>query len=348
MQRLPHCLLGIALLSLALPGPRAQGQVTPSTPDAESPARPMDGAEHWAFQPLRQVALPVVRHHDWGANAVDAFILHRLEAEGLSPAPAADKRTLLRRVTFDLTGLPPTPDEIADFLTDESPLAYSRVVDRLLASPAYGERWGRHWLDVVRYADARDLIQLPAESDFREAWRYRDWVVQAFNSDLPYDRFISCQIAGDLLQPADPHEIDVGALVATGLLSIADFVPGDVDKTQMIADYVNDQIDVVGRAVLGLTLGCARCHDHKYDPITIEDYYSLAGIFFSTRLIPSPVKGNTPLVRVPLLPPARVQEIEAEAARAKQRLAVLPGEIATFEERVFHEWMEQRIARETA
>ena len=212
----------------------------------------------------------------------------------------ADKRTLLRRATFDLTGLPPTPEEIDAFLADESPEAFARVVDRLLASPHYGERWGRHWLDVVRYADARDLIQLPAASDFREAWRYRDWVVDAFNRDLPYADFVRFQIAGDLLPPPRPGGINKDGLVATGLLAIADFVPGDVDKDQMIADYVNDQIDVVGRAFLGLTLACARCHDHKFDPISTEDYYALAGIFFSTRLIPGPVPGNTPLVRVPL------------------------------------------------
>ncbi|MSU33697.1 MAG: DUF1553 domain-containing protein [Pedosphaera sp.] len=160
------------------------------------------------------------------------------------------------------------------------------------------------------------MIQFPVESDFREAWRYRDWVVDAHNRDLPYGEFMRLQIAGDLLQPKDPEQVDTDALVATGLLAIADFVPGDVDKDQMIADYVNDQIDVVGRAFLGLTLGCARCHDHKFDPISIQDYYALAGIFFSTRLIPSPVLGNTPLVRVPLLPRAEVERIEARKKRA--------------------------------
>ncbi len=172
-------------------------------------------------------------------------------------------------------------------------------IDRLLASPRYGERWGRHWLDVVRYADARDLIQLPAESDFREAWRYRDWVVDAFNRDLPYTEFIRYQVAGDLLPAPSPGGINKDGLIATGMLAIADFVPGDVDKDQMIADYVNDQIDVVSKAFLGVSIACARCHDHKFDPISTEDYYALAGIFFSTRLIPGPVAGNTPLVRVP-------------------------------------------------
>ena len=232
--------------------------------------------KHWAFEPLQSVAPPSIFDSAWVTSDVDAFIRARQEALGLNPAPAADKRALLRRITFDLTGLPPTPEELREYLDDNAPDAYSKVVDRLLASPRYGERWGRHWLDVVRYADARDLIQLPIESDFREAWRYRDWVVKAFNRDLPYNEFITQQLAGDLLQPSDPHKIDADALVATGMLAIADFVPGDVDKQQMIADYVNDEIDVVGRAILGLTLACARCHDHKFDPISTEDYYAMA------------------------------------------------------------------------
>jgi len=316
----------------------------------DQPARPIDdeAARHWSFQPGRRVPLPEVIRRDWPATAIDQFILAALEARAIEPAASADKRTLLRRATFDLTGLPPTPEEIQSFLADDSPEAFARVVDRLLASPAYGERWGRHWLDVVRYADARDLIQLPAESDIREVWRYRDWVVREFNRDAPYNEFIARQIAGDLLQPADPHQIDADALVATGMLALADFVPGDVDKEQMIADYVNDQIDVLGRAVLGLTLGCARCHDHKYDPISIDDYYSLAGIFFSTRLIPGPVKGNTPLVRVPLLAPAEVARIETEAANDKRRLEELPREISRLENEEVESIYEKRITGETA
>jgi hypothetical protein len=302
----------------------------------------------WSFRPVRAVAPPPVRLHDWPQAAIDRFILSALEERGMEPAPPADRRTLIRRATFDLTGLPPTPGEIAAFLADESPEAFARVVERLLASPRYGERWGRHWLDVVRYADARDLIQLPAESDFREAWRYRDWVVSAFNRDLPYDEFVAQQVAGDLLQPADRATIDAAALVATGMLAIADFVPGDVDKQQMIADYVNDQIDVVGRAFLGLTLACARCHDHKFDPISTEDYYSLAGIFFSTRLIPGPVKGNTPLVRVPLVPAAEIAAREAGQRRDAARLAELSREVATLAEREYRAHLQRRVAEETA
>jgi hypothetical protein len=315
--------------------------------DSPASATNVDDKRIWSFQPVRNFSPPIVRNAAWPQSAIDHFILARLESQNLSPAEPAGRRTLLRRATFDLTGLPPTPTEIDEFLADESPVAFARVVDRLLASPRYGERWGRHWLDVVRYADARDLIQLPAESDFREAWRYRDWVVAAFNRDLPYDEFVTRQIAGDLLQPADPAQIDAEALVATGLLAIADFVPGDVDKQQMIADYVNDQIDVVGRAFLGLTLACARCHDHKFDPISIEDYYSLAGIFFSTRLVPGPVNGNTPLVRVPLLPAAQIQVLEAQATRDKARLAELPRELGTLVDREYRAHLERRVTDET-
>ncbi|MDB5310187.1 MAG: hypothetical protein JWO38_4389 [Gemmataceae bacterium] len=277
----------------------------------------------WAFEPIKAGPLPAVRDTPWPRSAPDHFILAKLEANGLAPAAPADKRTLLRGATVDLIGLPPTPAEIEAFLADGSPQAFARVVDRLLASPLYGERWGRHWLDVVRYADARDLLQLPPESDFREAWRYRDWVVESFNRDLPYTDFIRYQVAGDLLPPSQPSGINTNGLAATGLLAIADFVPGDVDKNQMIADYVNDQVDVVSRSFLGLSVACARCHDHKFDPISTEDYYALAGIFFSTRIIPGPVPGNTPLVRVPLIPPAEIAQLKAQAAADARRRAEL-------------------------
>ncbi len=306
-----------------------------------------EAAKHWAFEPLCTVTPPSVRDGAWVTSDVDTYIRSRQETAGVVPAPPADKRSLLRRITFDLTGLPPAPDELQQFLNDDSPDAFSKVVDRLLASPQYGERWARHWLDVVRYADARDLIQLPIESDFREAWRYRDWVVAAFNRDLPYDEFITRQLTGDLMQPADPTRIDAEALVATGMLAIADFVPGDVDKQQMIADYVNDEIDVVGRAFLGLTLACARCHDHKFDPISTEDYYALAGIFFSTRVIPGPVPGNTPLVRVPLLPAAEIQVINSQTQRDKQRLTELSQFIQVAVDQEYLSHLERQLVAAT-
>jgi hypothetical protein len=289
----------------------------------------------WAFQPVKTVALPEVRDRARVRSNIDLYILSALESKGLGFAKPADKRTLLRRVTFDLIGLPPSPAEIDAFLADESPGAFARVVDRLLASPHYGERWGRHWLDVVRYADARDLIQLPPASDFREAWRYRDWVVEAFNRDLPYTEFIRAQVAGDLLPPPKPGGINKDGLVATGMLAIADFVPGDVDKDQMIADYVNDQIDVVGRSFLGLSLACARCHDHKFDPISTKDYYALAGIFFSSRIIPGPIAGNTPLVRVPLMSPAEIAQAKDRDAQDKRRRAELERELAECADREY-------------
>jgi hypothetical protein len=304
--------------------------------------------QFWAFQPVKAGPVPTVHDTAWAESAIDRFILAGLEAKGLEPARPADKRTLLRRATFDLTGLPPTPAEIDAFLADDSPQAFARVVDRLLASPHYGERWGRHWLDVVRYADARDLIQLPPESDFREAWRYRDWVVEAFNRDLPYADFVRYQIAGDLLAPPLPGGINKDGLIATGMLAIADFVPGDVDKEQMIADYVNDEIDVVGRAFLGLTLACARCHDHKFDPIGTDDYYALAGIFFSTRVIPGPAAGNTPLVRVPLLSPAELAKVRAEDASDKQRRAELEQQLPTAVDRAYLAHLKHLVSRQTA
>lgn len=313
----------------------------------------------WSLQAVRRTPIPMlqsghrpregtaarVSDSRWAVDTwIDAFVLQKLEERGLEPGQAADRAGWLRRATFDLTGLPPSDDEGDELVADPAPDAKDRAIDRLLASPAYGQRWGRHWLDAVRYADARDLIQLPAESDFREIWRYRDWVVSAWNRDMPYPQFLTMQLAGDLLQPQDDDRIDRDALVATGFLALADFVPGDVDKEQMIADYVNDEIDVVGRAILGFTLACARCHDHKFDPITTEDYYALAGIFFSTRLVPGPVKGNTPLVRVPLASRAELARIESEKIRNQQRMAELRREISSAEDRHARAYLEQQVA----
>jgi cytochrome c553 len=237
----------------------------------------------WAFQPIKAVPPPAVEAMNWPTSPIDRFILARLEEKGLSPAPPADKRTLLRRVAFDLTGLPPTPEEVDAFLKDESPDAFARVVERLLASPHYGERWGRHWLDVVRYADS---TANDANAVMRFAFRYRDYVVGAFNTDKPYDRFVVEQLAGDLLEVrrvADKAEV-AERIIATGFLMVGPKALAETDKEQSRLDIVDDQIDVTGRAFLGLTLACARCHDHKFDPIPTLDYYSLAGIFRSTEV----------------------------------------------------------------
>jgi hypothetical protein len=230
----------------------------------------------WAFQPVKTVAPPPVRDERWVKSPVDRFVLARLEAAGLSPSPPADKRTLMRRVTFDLTGLPPTPGEIDAFLKDERPDAYARLVDRLLDSQHYGERWGRHWLDVARFAEttAND-----ANAVMRYAWRYRDYVVRAFNSDKPYDQFIVEQLAGDLLPPTGNASRDIDQVIGAGFLMLGPKALAEADIEGSRMDIVDDQIDTTGRAFLGLTISCARCHDHKFDPIPAVDYYALAGIF---------------------------------------------------------------------
>jgi mono/diheme cytochrome c family protein len=234
---------------------------------------------HWAFVPPVEVAIPPVQNSAWPQSDLDRFVLARLEAEGLSPAPKADKQALIRRVTFDLTGLPPTPAEISAFLHDERPEAYPELIERLLSSPAYGERWGRHWLDIARYADSNGLDENVAHGN---AWRYRDYVVRSFNADKPFDQFIREQLAGDQLE-ASSDELRNELLTATGFLSIGPKVLAEVNMPKMRMDIVDEQIDTVGRVFLGMTFGCARCHDHKFDPIDTADYYGLAGIFKSTR-----------------------------------------------------------------
>jgi hypothetical protein len=251
----------------------------PYPPAAPAPA----SGEHWAFRPPAPPPVPAVRDTSWPKTPLDRFVLAGLEAKGLQPAPPADRRTLIRRATFDLLGLPPTPEEIDAFLADDSPRAFERVVERLLASPHYGERWGRHWLDVARYADSNGLDENVAHGN---AWRFRDYVVAAFNEDRPYDQFLLEQVAGDLL-PGDDVATRRERLIATGFLALGPKVLAEVDEKKMEMDIVDEQIDTLGRAVLGLTLGCARCHDHKFDPLTTEDYYGLAGIFQSTRTMES-------------------------------------------------------------
>ena len=249
---------------------------------APAPAAPLFTPEQkafWAFQPVKEPVVPVSREKASVNNEIDNFVLARLSDSGMSLSPPADRRTLLRRVTFDLTGLPPTPDEVDAFLKDTSPGAYEKVIDRLLASPAYGERWARHWLDVARYADSNGLDENTA---FGNAWRYRDYVVKAFNDDKPYDRFLKEQLAGDLL-PAATDAARLEQLTATGFLALGPKVLAEPDKQKMLLDIADEQLDTVGKAFMGLTLGCARCHDHKFDPIPARDYYSLLAVFTSTR-----------------------------------------------------------------
>ncbi len=239
---------------------------------ADAPKGPTSSAgQQWAFRPLKQVE-PPADASGWSANPIDRFVRARLRRQSLEPAGPADKRTLLRRVTFDLIGLPPTPAAVDAFLADHAPDAFAKVVDRLLASPQYGERWGRHWLDVVRYADTGGF---EADYFYPGAWRYRDYVIRSLNADKPFDRFIQEQVAGDELWPEDPDAVLATALYSVGpVLGESVMVP-----KQLEYEWLTDAADTTGAAFLGLTFGCARCHDHKYDPITQTDYYAMQAIF---------------------------------------------------------------------
>ncbi len=254
----------------------------------------------WSFQPITDPPPPAVRDEKWVKTPIDRFILAKLEEKGLHPVGPASKRALIRRATFDLTGLPPTPEEIEDFLADHSPAAFARVVERLLASPHYGERWGRHWLDVARYGE--DQAHTFQARLFPNGYRYRDWVVKAFNEDMPYDRFVMLQIAGDLIKEGDPAErLPALGYFATGPHYYSDGGAGEVAE-------LDDRVDTLSRGFLGLTVACARCHDHKYDPIPTKDYYSLAGIFRSSRYIEQP-----------LGPPEVVERYNQAQERLKQQ-----------------------------
>ena len=240
----------------------------------------------WAFQPFARPELPKVQDESWPRGPIDHFILSRMERQGLKPVPTTDRRTLIRRASFDLIGLPPTPEEVDAFLTDPSPNSFGTVVDRLLASLRYGELWGRHWLDVARYADDQTVTR-PAS----HAFRYRDWVIGAFNDDLPYDLFVKAQIAGDLLPNPDNRLV-----AATGLYTLSPDFGKDPAATRRLGcqetSHQDDRVDVTTRAFLGLTGGCARCHDHKFDPIPTLDYYALLGVFTSSECVEFPLASH--------------------------------------------------------
>ena len=248
-----------------------------------NPSDPIAGREHWAFRPLIEKSgqPPVVKAADWPRSPIDSFVLAKLEENNLQPADDANRRTLLRRVYFQLIGLPPTPEQVAAFLNDSEPDAYERLVDQLLNSPQFGQRWGRHWLDLARYADSNGLDE---NFLFREAWRYRNWVIDAVNADMPYDRFMIEQIAGDLL-PHESIEQRDRQRIASGFLEVGPKVLLGNDPNQRRMDVADEQLDTIGKAVLGQTLGCARCHDHKFDPVPTADYYALAGILTSTSVM---------------------------------------------------------------
>ena len=261
-------------VSMGAPDPRTEGGAKPEKAGIDI----TKGREHWAFQPVKNPPLPAVADPTWAVSPIDRFILSTLTAKKLTPAKDADRRTLIRRVTFDLTGLPPTAAEVETFVNDTAPDAYDRLVDRLLASPAFGEKWGRHWLDVARYAESsgKEVNIL-----YPFAWRYRDYVIAAFNADKPYDQFLKEQLAGDLL-PAKNDTEKAEHLIATGFLAIGPKSHNERNPMQFRLDLADEQIDAVSQGMLGLTVSCARCHDHKFDPIPTKDYYALAGIFLST------------------------------------------------------------------
>ncbi|HEV2207626.1 MAG TPA: PSD1 and planctomycete cytochrome C domain-containing protein [Verrucomicrobiae bacterium] len=264
-RKLPDTVIAdlVAWVQMGAPDPRAGG----------APKQWADKAHWWAWQPLKEPPVPQVQDSSWSKTPVDNFILAKLDEKGLKPNPPADKRTLLRRATFDLIGLPPTEQEIQNFLNDDSPDAFAKVVDRLLASPHYGERWGRHWLDVARYSDTKGQIRRQREDpNYPFAWTYRDYVIRSFNEDKPFNLFIIEQLAADKL-PATRNNLT--NLCALGFLTVGDRFMG------MQNDIINDRIDVVTKGFLGLTVTCARCHDHKFDPIPTKDYYSLRGVFAS-------------------------------------------------------------------
>ena len=236
------------------------------------------GRQFWSYRPIARPEVPAVQHAAWPRSDIDRFILAALEAKNLKPSPEADRTTLVRRLYFDLIGLPPTPEQIDAFVADESPNAYEELVDRLLASPQFGERWGRHWLDVVRYAESLTLRGFV----FKEAWRYRDYVIDTFNADRPFDQFLREQVAGDLL-PAGSLEDRQRQVIATTFLVLGNNNLEEQDKQQLVMDVVDEQLDVIGRGLLAQTITCARCHDHKFDPIPTKDYYALAGILKNSR-----------------------------------------------------------------
>ncbi|MCA9174853.1 MAG: PSD1 domain-containing protein [Planctomycetales bacterium] len=264
------------------------------------------GRRFWSFQPLGHYE-PPQDDTGWSANRVDRFVLAAMREQGLSPSPEADRRTLIRRLAFDLTGLPPTPEEVREFVADDSPQALERLVQRLLDSPAYGERWGRQWLDLARYTDATASWL----NGTGQAHLYRDWVVQALNDDLPYDEFVRRQLATDCLEHTGP-----GDLPALGFLGLSPTywkelkLPAEIIKV-IVADEWEERVDVVSRTFLGLTVACARCHDHKFDPITTRDYYALAGVFASTRM------SEKPLIPASAYEPARLARVEVERLAAQ-------------------------------
>jgi hypothetical protein len=288
--------------------------------DVPSVTRMIDleaGRKFWAFQPVTDSVVPKVKDESWPIDSLDRFILARLESANLHPAVDADRYTWLRRVSLDLTGLPPTPVEIEAFVRDNSPRACEKVVDRLLSSRAFGERWARHWLDLTGYAD---MIGTSNNVYAEHAWRYRDYLIEAYYEDKPFDRFVREQIAGDLLPAASPPE-QAENITATGFLMVGDVEIVEPDKAKMEADHIDTQVAKIGTAFLGMTLGCVRCHDHKFDPIALPDYYGIAGILRSspsTHKIPFGVWSLLNSTELPETPEQRAARQQLEAGHAEK------------------------------
>jgi hypothetical protein len=283
-----------------------------------------EGRKFWAYQPVANPPIAAPKDVEWSNHAIDRFVLARLEAAGMRPNEEADRTTLVRRLYFDLLGLPPTPEQIDEFVQDESSEAYERLVDRLLGSPHFGERWGRHWLDVVRYGESLTLrgFVLP------QAWRYRDYVIEAFNDDRPYDQFLREQLAGDLL-PAKSLAEKQRQLIAATFLMLGNHNLEEQDKRQLDMDVVDEQLDTIGKAMLGQTIGCARCHDHKFDPIPTADYYAMAGILRSVQSVEHANVSKWLEVPMPLAAEEeqRFAELETDLARTEQQVRDLKAEI---------------------
>lgn len=325
-------------VKIGAPWPAATGEVVAAPTAKKGYSRGQK--EFWSFRPLKPTAPPAVRNESWIRTPVDRFILSVLESRQLTPAAPADKSTLIRRAAYDLTGLPPTEAEVRAFEADSSPNAYEKVIDRLLASPRYGEKWGRHWMDVARYADSTG-----ADEDYRypHAWRYRDYVIDAFNQDMPFDRFIREQIAGDLLPPSPGKDVNTAGIIATGFLALGPKLVAEQDKVKMFYDIVDEQIDVTSKAFLGLTIACARCHDHKFDPISTKDYYSLASIFASTKQL-AQIEGTvSKLYYAPLVSKDIAEKYEAHQKKVADKQKEIDGVVGA-EGRRFRDQLSPKMA----
>jgi hypothetical protein len=301
----------------------------------------------WSFQPPRSHSPPIVKDKTWSRTTIDPFVLAKIEAAGLQVASPESRHGLLRRACFDLTGLPPTIEQINRFISDNAPTAYPRLIDRLLASPHYGERWGRHWLDVARYSEDNTNMG-PHNGPYPHAWRYRDWVTQALNDDMPYDQFIIRQLATDFLPETGPDDYP-----ALGFQGLAPSYHKEVALAKVVlenryADEWEDRVDAIGRGLLGLTLACARCHDHKYDPVSVEDYYAIAGVYASSRQTTRPVISPEEIAKTQ---PARdlAAKLATELTLAEKQVKALPLVIAKLKKQLqMHKAIKAKAAQAKA